>query len=267
VASELGDLSGAFQADPASGNDALMVASQAHHLIFTSGSAARRFSDLAADDVHIWTTRSDGTGVGDGVLSHEEIARAERLRSVERRTQFKASRAALRLLLGRYLETDPAALELVAGPHGKPKLLDKGHLAFSVSHANTITVIAIARDIEIGIDIEVLRDVPDCELLARRFFAPVEAAALSLLGPTRHSAGFLTAWTRKEAIAKACGEGIAGGLDRFLTPLGPAYGTRSWHRSTQTECARAWFLYDFNAAPGHVGALALSRRPKQIIIC
>ena len=242
-----------------------MVASQVHHFVFACRSAALSFSDLGADDVHIWTTRSAATAVWDGVLSREEITHAERLRSAEQRTQFKASRAALRLLLGQYLQADPAALEFSAGPHGKPHLKDEAHLTFSVSHTNTITVIAIARDMKVGVDVEELRDVPDCEVLARRFFAPVEATTLSQLDPAQRSVAFLTTWTRKEAIVKASGEGITGGLDGFLTPLGPANGTRVLCRPRETECAGVWFLYDVHATPAHVGALALSRRPNQII--
>jgi 4'-phosphopantetheinyl transferase len=66
----------------------------------------------------------------------------------------------------------------------------------------------------VGVDVEVRRPRARALELARRFFAPQEAAILEQLPPDEHLAAFLTLWTAKEAVLKAHGGGLSYGLHR-----------------------------------------------------
>jgi 4'-phosphopantetheinyl transferase len=126
-----------------------------------------------------------------------------------------AGRAILRMLLGRYLGRDPASLVFVLGAHGKPRLRDDdgdgaADLQFNLSHADSMALYAIGRGAAVGVDVERVRDIPDWSGIAGDFFGPRERARLQRLTADRRRLAFLRAWTRREALLKASGDGLAG---------------------------------------------------------
>ena len=117
------------------------------------------------------------------------------------------SRDALRSILGRYTA---GALEFAHGPHGKPYLRDAPQLQFNLSHSGAVSLVAVALDVEVGVDIERLRPMPDCQAVAERFLAPEDAAALAETPAVEREREFFTRWTRSEAMWKARGIGLYG---------------------------------------------------------
>jgi 4'-phosphopantetheinyl transferase len=114
-------------------------------------------------------------------------------------------RAAVRAELLRLLDVT----ELHVDDRGRPWL--EG-VSFSVSHSGELGLIAIAEPgRRIGVDVEQLRPDRDVRALAERFFHPEEAAGI---GDDR--AAFYRCWTRKEAVVKALGLGLAHPLDSFV---------------------------------------------------
>lgn len=98
-----------------------------------------------------------------------------------------AARWALRGVLSRYLDEDPAAIELRLGERGKPMLADPdAALHFNLSHSGELALIAVCRDREVGVDVQRMR--------RRR-------------GRER-PAEFYAEWTKREAIAKCHGVGL-----------------------------------------------------------
>ena len=78
--------------------------------------------------------------------------------------------------------------------------------------------------------------------------------------PTPEQAtAFLNLWTRKEAIAKATGLGIANSLARFEV----AFGSEATVKAIDGDArlAAQWSLRSFEPAPGYVAAVAV-RSPK-----
>ncbi|HZX70296.1 MAG TPA: 4'-phosphopantetheinyl transferase superfamily protein, partial [Rhodanobacter sp.] len=122
--------------------------------------------------------------------------------------------------LAAYLGVEANQVGLVEGAHGRPRLdpaLFSGHtsaLDFNWSHSGHHALIAIARGIAPGIDIERRRPQPRALRLARRFFASDEATALAALPEEARATAFLDLWTAKEALLKAHGRGIGFGLSR-----------------------------------------------------
>ncbi len=84
------------------------------------------------------------------------------------------ARTVLRVLLGRYLRHRPDTIEFAVGPHGKPALAGDGvpPLHFNMSHTRGLALYAVARDIQVGADIERPRPGIDTVRLARRFITP-----------------------------------------------------------------------------------------------
>ncbi len=177
---------------------------------------------LQPADLHVWLAPLDNQA-DDAVLSPDERQRAARFVHPHHADRFRAAHAALRHAVSAYAGVPAAALRFAAGPFGKPRL-DPPGVAFNLSHSGDWALIALARAAAVGVDIEQPRPIPDHAELARRTFAPAEAAALEALAPDDRLPGFFRCWTRKEAVVKALGTGLSTPLDRFVVPVGTAPG-------------------------------------------
>lgn len=144
-------------------------------------------------------------------LSEEELLRQSRFQHARDRSRYALSHGALRRILGRTLNTDPAALQFTTGPSGKPALI--GHaLEFNLSHTANWVAVACATTGSVGVDIEEEgRDIRALEI-AQHSFHPNEAARLAREPSPQQLPLFLQWWTAKEATLKAWGESIFTGI-------------------------------------------------------
>jgi len=163
------------------------------------------------------------------------------------RDRFVAGRGLQRSILSRYIGVAPAALEFCTTDYGKPALAGE-HAAwgirFSVSHAGTMALYAIAMRREVGVDLEVVKPLPDVFALARLVCSPHEIAMLADTPPAERDLAFLHCWTRKEAYGKATGRGLMASLDRFNVTVGHDAGR--WGR---------WLVKPLNISNEFVGVL------------
>jgi 4'-phosphopantetheinyl transferase len=116
----------------------------------------------------------------------------------------------LRLVLATYLGEGPGEIELTAGEHGKPRLAeDPPRLAFNLSHSADLALVAVARDREVGVDVERIKPERDLVALAERVLAPEQAAAVREAAEPERARLFYELWTRHEARLKCLGVGLA----------------------------------------------------------
>jgi len=203
------------------------------------------------------------------LLDGEERGRAARIRHEPTKQSFVSVRAALRVLLGRYLRQAPEAICFALGDKGKPRLAgtepDQG-LVFNVSHSGDCGLIAIACDTSLGVDVERSRAMPHMDGMAERCFAPDELAWWQGLPPARQEQAFFAFWCCKEAFVKATGEGIGLGLESCAVDLS---GQPPRLRSIPPRCGRAedWRLAELDAGPGHRAALCYrgAERPLRVM--
>jgi len=232
-------------------------------LLFNEVSQSPPDLEIPPGEVHVWTLNTASEKrAWDRLLSSAEAATADRLSSLYQR-RFKNRRAALRLLLGRYLRLNPTSIEFVVGPNGKPYLAG-GQLGFSITHSGDIALIGVGRDCEVGVDVEKLETLADSARLAAQFFTEEETEALSRLGPSMQSSAFLTMWVRKEAALKAEGTGIGNGLLVPAPHLTPADGAEVRLRTGENE-HRSFYIYDVNPGNNCIAALAVSRKADRIV--
>lgn len=179
---------------------------------------------LDGDEVHLWWANCEEMpGDLESVLPDEDQQRAKRLRVPAARRRFLAARSVTRILLGRYLGVEPAAVRIRTGARGKPRVeAASGHpgLHFNAAHSGATVAVALASS-ELGVDVESLRRVPKLDRLASRFCSEFERKQLFSLTETDRAAAFLTLWTSKEAYLKAVGSGIAMPLKLVEVALGP----------------------------------------------
>lgn len=145
------------------------------------------------------------------LLSPMERVRAERLTNSTVRSEFVTVRAALRRLLAAEIGIDAPRIAIRADENGRPALDAPDHtdLDFNLTHSGTLGAIAIARGGRVGIDIEWRGRMRGLGDIVADVMGPREAAMLASLDGDAFTRAFFTCWTRKEAIVKGIGVGIA----------------------------------------------------------
>ncbi len=218
--------------------------------------------DLPAGEVHLWSAHLDPPDdvfrQCAGVLSEDECRRAERFRAGSLQDRYIAGRGTLRILLGRYLRTDPASVSLGYQAQGKPELGPPWNaygLQFNVSHSHELAVYAFTRGSEIGVDVECIRPMPNAAALLERFFSPEEVQEWQQIPPERQLRAFFQGWTRKEAWLKAVGSGLSFPLNQFRVTLDDTARVVSIRGDTHE--AAQWWLESCEPCNGCVAAVAM----------
>jgi 4'-phosphopantetheinyl transferase len=217
--------------------------------------------------IHVWCVALDVTFLNDGsveqALSPSERARADRFRFEQHRRRFILSHVALREILARYLQADPAKIEFNSNLYGKPYLAGThadSEIRFNLAHSHELALVALTRGCEIGVDVEHIRPIPDLAQIARRFFSLADQTEFSTLPPFQQSNAFYACWTRKEAFIKAVGDGLIYPLDQFNVTLIPGEPARFLRVGNDPSEAGKWTLVSFQPSNEYMGAVALRAR-------
>ncbi|WP_372016872.1 4'-phosphopantetheinyl transferase family protein [Pseudoxanthomonas sp. 10H] len=170
----------------------------------------------------------------------------------------------VRGLLAEWLGDPAATPPLARDPSGRPRL-QAPHADHDAgwSHSGERLLLAMGRDVILGVDLERVRPRPRALELAGRFFAPGETARLHALEPARRERAFLRLWCAKEAVLKAHGRGLAFGLHR-LEFASDGDGEDAPLRLRDSDPAlgdpAAWHLHEWMPGEGYLAALAWRHR-------
>ena len=227
--------------------------------------------ELAVHEIHIWSAALNQLNSSLSkfiqTLSIDERIRAARFHFDRDRNHFIVKRGILRTILGSYLNVEANRLQFCFGKNGKPSLADalgNKTIGFNVSRSNGIALFAFVRDYEIGVDIERIRDIPEMEQIAEKFFSLKENEILRSLPESKRKEAFFNCWTLKEAMVKAIGDGLSYPLDSFdvSTALG---GQRELLR-TQGESREEskWSVQLLEIGPGLAAAFALGGECRRV---
>jgi len=239
-------------------------------------------SVLLDNEVHIWRVSlnqsSERTAFSFEVLSPDERAKAARFHFDKDRNQFVQARAALRFILSEYLDADPRTLEFSYGPQGKPCLVSEvrecgtgvspvNHaqdaratnksLRFNLSRRDGLALIAVTRDREIGVDVELVRADLSFFQIADVSFSSTEVATLRNLPESARVKGFYNCWTRKEAYVKAHGAGLSFPLKQFDVSLTPGDPSQLLQIHDDLDRIDRWTMREIPVAENYVAALVV----------
>ncbi|HEV2448444.1 MAG TPA: 4'-phosphopantetheinyl transferase superfamily protein [Candidatus Sulfopaludibacter sp.] len=153
------------------------------------------------------------------------------------------ARAALQSILQDVAGTP---VTLARRSQGKPYLPAAPHIRFNLSHTRGKALIAVATEVEVGVDIERHRPVPDFAGIAERYLPPGDAQALQDTPEPAREREFFRRWTRAEALWKAAGVGLLHGAGAI--PEGE------------------WDVREIDAGEGYSAAVAASRAGMEIEI-
>jgi len=162
------------------------------------------------NSIDVWKVSSDLNPMPvdsfKSILTGDEIGRANRFYLQKDRNRFITSRAALRTILGKYLNLAPEAVEFESGLNKKPfiKNGNQNNLQYNLSHSGDAILLAVA-DSPIGADVEFINnDFGYSEVLTDNF----SSAEVNYITETDSIHRFFKLWTRKEAVTKATAQGL-----------------------------------------------------------
>jgi|HubBroStandDraft_4_1064222.scaffolds.fasta_scaffold408905_1 4'-phosphopantetheinyl transferase len=220
---------------------------------------------LAEDELHVWYTLPDEItdaallAAYERLLSPEEHARRARYRFEPSRREYLLTRALVRATLSRYAPVAPAAWAFRANTYGRPEIALPGHawLRFNLSNTYGLIACAVARDRDVGVDVEDTERSGETVEIAHHFFSPREAAALRALPAPLQRPRFFDYWTLKEAYIKARGMGLAIPLDQFSFLLDEAPPIRVAFDARLADDATAWQFEALAISSRHKAAVAV----------
>jgi 4'-phosphopantetheinyl transferase len=189
-------------------------------------------------------------------LAPEERARADRFRFDRDRDRYMAAHAALRGILARAADAPPGGLRFSSGPFGKPFLPEHAGLEFNLSHAGDLALVAVARGLAVGIDVEAVARADERLNSIERFLSPSESADLARLSPGDRPHALLRLWTCKEAWIKGTGEGLSRPLNSFDIELLPDAARLAATRPPLPPGA-IWTLHAVDVGPEFLATLAV----------
>ena len=184
--------------------------------------------ELPEREAHLWIVRPDQARDPhlleryDKLLSEDEREKRDRFRFPKDQELCLLARALVRTVLSRYADVPAEAWRFVTNEYGRPEVDEprsERSLKFNLSHTNGLVVCVVAREREVGVDVEDRERRGKLLEVAERFFSASEVAALRRLPEAEQLDRFFFYWTLKEAYIKARGKGLAIPLSQFSFEL------------------------------------------------
>lgn len=238
--------------------------------------SAASLISLPANEIHLWfcfhgdAGSSELTAACRALLSAQELSKQERFHFARDRHRHLLTRTLVRSVLSRYAPVAPQTWQFATNAFGRPRIdtsdvREAVGLNFNLSHADGLIVLAVARNIELGVDTENTERKAALDV-ANHYFSPAEAQALDALPPALQAERFFALWTLKEGYIKARGLGLQIPLDSFGFAL-DVPGTISFaladsHRGD--DAAQRWNFWQLRPAPNHLVALCAAPDPSAV---
>ena len=234
--------------------------------------AARAAGPAGTVDVW-WARRHDAADGHIALLDDTERQRWAGYRRDADRERFLAGCALAKMAIADYSGQRPGDVSFdrtcrnCGRPHGKPAIRG-GRLELSVAHSGDLVAVAVATA-PVGVDVEQLegRTRPlggdgDPDALARLTLADTERAALAAVPPPGRARAFLVAWTRKEAVTKATGDGLRAAFRDVI--VAADHGRPRLVAWPYPQTPESVSVHDLDTEAGYVAALAVIGRCESV---
>ncbi|MEJ2045593.1 MAG: 4'-phosphopantetheinyl transferase superfamily protein [Reinekea sp.] len=234
---------------------------------------------IAENEIHIWYTYDEEINPDFALtnyirfLNPQELEQYQKLYFDKHKHQYLVTRALVRNVLSRYLQSIPAEdIEFITNDYKKPYVLPEQlafPLRFNISHSDKIIVMAVSVGIEIGVDVEYLDRNNSAFEIAEQFFAENEYQHLQTLPDEQQKQRFFSLWTLKEAYIKACGKGLYIPLDEFWFSF-PSVDTINIDFATsRSDDPVNWQFWQIQPGKQHLVSLAVKQselHPQHLIM-
>lgn len=169
----------------------------------------------------------------------------------------------MRTVLSKYTDVAPSAWRFVTNEYGRPEIdepADARWLKFNLSHTKGLIALIVAKNREVGVDVEDRERTGRLLNVADRYFSPPEVEALRALPESEKLDRFFLYWTLKESYIKARGMGLAIPLSQFsfaiTSDISIAFDAKL------DDDPDTWQFTAMSFGPRHALAAAVRRGPK-----
>jgi 4'-phosphopantetheinyl transferase len=185
------------------------------------------------------------------IINPGELARANRYYHAKDRNRFIISRGALRIILGKYLNHHPAAIEFEIGINKKPHIKNPNNtgIFYNISHAGDWILLGIS-NANIGVDTEQINYDYNYKDVLQDNFSREE---IDFINQTMSFERFFMLWTRKEALTKATGKGLDSDLK-----LIPCLEGIHFAQSDIMSSTHDWLINTFKLNENNLGSIAIN---------
>lgn len=200
------------------------------------------------------------------LLHYTEMQDAERKATPKERIRYITTKGLTKYILGSYIGEDPRSIGFSVNRNGKPSISTRQGtgIVFNLSHSFDCAVVAVSKSVDIGIDIEKIRENIRIDDILPYAFSKKESDVLNGLNPKAKRDLFFTYWSRKEAIIKALGGSVAHHMDKIDAM--DRRGGNTWLQVTVEDEPEPWFVWDLPVGSGYKGAICSNRADKSIIM-
>ncbi|HWF73083.1 MAG TPA: 4'-phosphopantetheinyl transferase superfamily protein [Solirubrobacteraceae bacterium] len=195
------------------------------------------------------------------LLADDERGRHAGFLRAQDRALFLVSHALARIVVAHHAGAAPPMVLLGPGtPGAKPGLAGAAAgLELSISHSGRRAVVALSRGVALGVDVERVGAGGEDGLVESALDRAERAALASLDPPTRPWA-LARYWTRKEAVLKATGHGLAVS-PKLIGVSAPTAAPALTRWTGPGRPAASIHLYDLDPGLGYAAALATIAGP------
>lgn len=156
----------------------------------------------------------------------------------------------LRQVFANYLKIPSAELVIERNEFGKPYLRDFPEWHFNLSHSGEKLLLAINHKNPVGIDIERIKLRSSIEEVVKRCFSEKEKNYWFSLSENERLPIFYDFWTRKEAVVKGIGRGIALGLNQCEIDVNQR------NQFLNLPINETWYTHSIQISPNYCAAIA-----------
>jgi 4'-phosphopantetheinyl transferase len=202
-------------------------------------------------------------------LSDDEIIRANKFRNQIDKNRFICAKGILRYLIYIQTKINPSSIKFSYGKYKKPALEEgqnQNLLKFNISHCKGVFCIGMVNDLDIGIDIELIRPIPDFLGLVKKYFSETEFRQIEKLSGESSLEAFYKLWTSKEAIMKLVGKGLSLPLSNFeiLINSNGKININNPRKGVQNHLDKI-YLESFIIDKDIIGTLAMNTKVNEIL--
>lgn len=234
----------------------------------------RRMSDslpplqIDAQKVHLWHAFVAEQDLGRHAMPYFDLLSAQEREQHRRfyfekdRNRYLVTRALVRTVLSRYASVGARDWRFETNAYGRPHIANSNpqasRLRFNTSHTDSLVVLALTADRDIGVDVESTSRTAPLDV-ADRFFSPREAVALRQLPAQAQALRFWDLWTFKESYIKARSMGLSIPLERFSFYFSDAASVEISFEEGLGDSPSRWDFWQFKPDAEHLVAVCLAR--------
>ena len=174
-------------------------------------------STLAEDEAHVWLIEPETVRDSDiladfrALLSADELEQCDRFHFAEDGHRYLVSHALRRKVLPGYADLDPADWCFTRTTHGRPEIAntEAEGTRFNLTHTRGLAACIVTRNVDCGIDAEILDSRHNLKGIEQRMYAAEELHQMEALDGAELIEAFFSRWVLREAFVKAKGIGIS----------------------------------------------------------